>query len=373
MSGITYPDGDRINYGLNAFGEATSAVRAARTGRLSQSYANNATYYSSGNLNTFVYGNGLIHKTTLNSRQIPNRIRDYKGTKSALDYSYTFDGNLNVKRIADNLNSAYSLTNLTYDGLDRLRTTDGGSSIGSSNITYDTLGNIKTYTSKGRNLKYNYRTTDNRLTSVNGVSGKYSTFAYDDRGNIYSNGAKSFTYNRANQMVSSGNNTYVYDAHNRRVKHTESKGTSYSIYGYDGILLYREAPTGAVNYIHLGDKLIAKDGVIPENSAKQHYRPFGESIEGEIDDVGYTGHKFDADIGLSYMQARYYDPVIGRFYSNDPVDAVSHLSNAEGIKGFNRYSYAVNNPYKYSDPDGRSIQSIMYMAPTVGIESVKFY
>jgi hypothetical protein len=64
------------------------------------------------------------------------------------------------------------------------------------------------------------------------------------------------------------------------------------------------------------------------------------------------------------MQARYYDPVIGRFYSNDPVDAVSHLSNAEGIKGFNRYSYAVNNPYKYSDPDGRSIQSIMYMAPT---------
>ncbi|WP_223271739.1 RHS repeat-associated core domain-containing protein [Colwellia hornerae] len=32
-----------------------------------------------------------------------------------------------------------------------------------------------------------------------------------------------------------------------------------------------------------------------------------------------TGHKFDTDIGLSYMQARYYDPVIGRFYSNDPV------------------------------------------------------
>ena len=55
------------------------------------------------------------------------------------------------------------------------------------------------------------------------------------------------------------------------------------------------------------------------------------------------------------MQARYYDPVIGRFYSNDPVDAVSHLSNEEGIKGFNRYSYAVNNPYKYTDPDGKAI------------------
>ena len=55
------------------------------------------------------------------------------------------------------------------------------------------------------------------------------------------------------------------------------------------------------------------------------------------------------------MQARYYDPIIGRFYSNDPVDAVSHLGNAEGIKGFNRYSYAVNNPYKYTDPSGNEI------------------
>jgi len=55
------------------------------------------------------------------------------------------------------------------------------------------------------------------------------------------------------------------------------------------------------------------------------------------------------------VNARYYDPVIGRFYSNDPIDAVSHLSNEEGIRGFNRYSYAVNNPYKYTDPDGKAI------------------
>jgi RHS repeat-associated protein len=59
-----------------------------------------------------------------------------------------------------------------------------------------------------------------------------------------------------------------------------------------------------------------------------------------------------------YMQARYYDPVIGRFYSNDPVDAVSHLSNAEGIQGFNRYSYAINNPFKYTDPDGEKVEVI---------------
>jgi uncharacterized protein RhaS with RHS repeats len=46
------------------------------------------------------------------------------------------------------------------------------------------------------------------------------------------------------------------------------------------------------------------------------------------------------------MQARYYDPVIGRFYSNDPV-------GFKGIHSFNRYAYANNNPYRYVDPDGR--------------------
>ncbi|MCG7639744.1 RHS repeat-associated core domain-containing protein [Alteromonas sp. CNT1-28] len=53
------------------------------------------------------------------------------------------------------------------------------------------------------------------------------------------------------------------------------------------------------------------------------------------------------------MQARYYDPVIGRFYSNDPVNAATFLSQGN-IQGFNRYAYANNNPYKFTDPTGMS-------------------
>ncbi|TQV66481.1 RHS repeat-associated core domain-containing protein, partial [Exilibacterium tricleocarpae] len=79
--------------------------------------------------------------------------------------------------------------------------------------------------------------------------------------------------------------------------------------------------------------------------------PFGETLSAPTDEIGYTGHKFDADLGLSYMQARYYDPVIGRFYSNDPVGPLGHLENGN-IQGFNRYAYANNNPYKYTDPTG---------------------
>lgn len=52
------------------------------------------------------------------------------------------------------------------------------------------------------------------------------------------------------------------------------------------------------------------------------------------------------------MQARYYDPVIGRFYSNDPMDAQAHLAKGN-IHGFNRYAYANNNPYRFTDPDGK--------------------
>jgi uncharacterized protein RhaS with RHS repeats len=48
------------------------------------------------------------------------------------------------------------------------------------------------------------------------------------------------------------------------------------------------------------------------------------------------------------MQQRYYDPLIGRFYSNDPVGFT-----ASNPMMFNRYAYANNNPYKYTDPDGR--------------------
>ena len=82
---------------------------------------------------------------------------------------------------------------------------------------------------------------------------------------------------------------------------------------------------------------------------KESYHPYGESrinASQNEDDIGYTGHQKDSETGLTYMQARYYDPVVGRFYGNDPI-------GFRDIHSFNRYAYANNNPYKYIDPDGK--------------------
>jgi len=56
------------------------------------------------------------------------------------------------------------------------------------------------------------------------------------------------------------------------------------------------------------------------------------------------------------MGARYYDPVVGRFISTDPVGF-----DEQNVHSFNRYAYANNNPYRYVDPDGRTPQAAQAM------------
>jgi len=68
---------------------------------------------------------------------------------------------------------------------------------------------------------------------------------------------------------------------------------------------------------------------------------------------GYTGHLKDEGSNLVYMKARFYDPQIGRFYSNDPM-----VFTEANPMMFNRYAYANNNPYRYVDPDGRDARDI---------------
>jgi RHS repeat-associated protein len=66
----------------------------------------------------------------------------------------------------------------------------------------------------------------------------------------------------------------------------------------------------------------------------------------------FTGQVFDAESGLYYYNARYYDPELGRF--TQPDTAIPDLSNPQS---YNRYSYVLNDPLRYTDPSGHSFLS----------------
>ena len=81
---------------------------------------------------------------------------------------------------------------------------------------------------------------------------------------------------------------------------------------------------------------------------RTYYVPYGQVLNRSMrDGPGYTGHEEDPATGLVYMQQRYYGTESGRFFSIDPV-----LPDGDG-GSFNRYWYAGDNPYRYTDPDGR--------------------
>lgn len=62
---------------------------------------------------------------------------------------------------------------------------------------------------------------------------------------------------------------------------------------------------------------------------------------------GYTGHEHLPWFGLINMNARLYDPALGRFLSPDP-----YVQNPLMTQHYNRYTYAMNNPLVYIDQDG---------------------
>lgn len=136
---------------------------------------------------------------------------------------------------------------------------------------------------------------------------------------------------------------------------TKGSGTGWMKRILSAGLLLVAAQTGwaqeTVRYVHtdaLGSPVAYSNaaGVVTERIV---YEPYGNALGAvSVDGPGFTGHVRDGATLLSYMQQRYMDPQLGMFLSVDPV-VVDMKSGAK----FNRYAYALNNPYKFIDPDGR--------------------
>ena len=143
-------------------------------------------------------------------------------------------------------------------------------------------------------------------------------------------------------------------------------------------------------YYYLHDNLGGIQSVLDDKGnvvCTNDYLPYGEERNGDCmdkdeEDYGFTGKEKDEETGLMYYGARYYDPVIGRFTSMDPVTLGEGSKSLESMlknpQALNPYSYALNNPLKYKDETGEYAETAIdaifltlslrdfYMNPGIG-------
>lgn len=203
-------------------------------------------------------------------------------------------------------------------------------------------------------------------------------YAYDDNGNRVEEGPRRYAWDIRDTLtqVTDGASVlggYDYDASLQRVKADTASG--HVEYVLDGKYVLRESGARTRRY-HYGEgkglsvddgggaRWLSLDGlgstsaeVTPRGSVtanRKHdawgnYRDGTAPASGEVR-LGYTGHQYDVETGLTYARARYYDSVNGVFLSRD-----SYAGQLDDAPSLHRYAYAHGNPLRYTDPQGRAV------------------
>jgi RHS repeat-associated protein len=290
------------------------------------------------------------------------------------------------------LKESCTVRNYSYDALNRLQSaseTVNNQQIWKEVFIYDRYGNRRfdsgqttTFTNlseKIRNPLIN--TTDNRIKKDQDGD-NLTDYEHDGNGNVVLDAEnKRFIYdaeNRLKEFYKSDNQTntpsakYFYDGNGKRVKKISETETTIFVYNGGGSLVAEYStkmnPQPKTSYLttdHLGSPRIVTDQT-GKVVSRHDYLGFGEEVVEKLGNVGgrsqslgygaedeirkqYTGYERDEESGLDYAQARYYNSGHGRFTSVDPLTA---SANIKDLQTFNRYTYALNSPYKFTDPLG---------------------
>jgi RHS repeat-associated protein len=306
--------------------------------------------------------------------------------------SYTYD---NLSRLLSVLHQAGGSTidgsSYTVDNAgNRTAKTDQATAV-TSNYTYDAIYQLTQVTQGGNTTEsYTYDPVGNRLSSL-GVSPyvynpaneltstSSATYSYDYNGNTTSKTVGSDTTNYSwdyeNRLTSvtlpnSGGTVYFkYDPMGRRIY--KALGSAVSVYAYDGdnlieetdgsgsvvaryaqglnmdepLAMLRSSATSYYNVDGLGSvtSLANGSGTLTQTYTYDSFGKVTGSSGSLVNPFQYTGREADAETGLYYYRARYYDPSAGRFLSED---------ESQFAESSNFYSYVGNDPTNLIDDTG---------------------
>ncbi len=376
----TFPDGVQSgqSYFYNSLGQLSGRIYPSNlsvtytyddNGFLDGIMAGNAYLWSINSYNgpTKVENFGNINITTCVNQagQLTERYARYNGQTTNLHgMAFTWDGTRGNMLSRIGVAGAGVTETFSYDTLDRLT---GVSMNGSTTdtLTYGSNGNIISRTGLG-----NYSYLSGRPHAVGGV---------ENTGYMIASSSQEIRYNPLGKADLLREGQYAellrYGPDAQRWVTTDSIGGQVSaVTHYHGDFEMRSTSTGGVSMYHyLGNGLLC---VTIANSQPLYYYMMTDNVGSVVHVVngkgisefdawydawgrqtlaangigffrGYGGHEMLPQFRLVNMDGRMYDYVLGRFLSPD-----NYVQEPENSQSFNRYSYCLNNPLKYSDPDG---------------------
>ena len=363
---ITYPDSKAVDYTYDDASRMSTVT----------DWLDKVTTYGyddAGRLTSASLPNGVSEARTYNAANQLTSIVATRGGTTLTSFTYTLD-DAGVRTAVEDLLGTESYT---YDDLYRL--TGVSYADGSSETyTYDGVGNRLTKTAGTASTEYTYndgdRLTGWRTTYPDGTSSA-TIYFYDDNGNYlravagddwswdYENrpvqvpkvaGSIVYAYRadglRESKTYNSITTTYTWDV-NARLPAVLQDGTYTYVYGLG--LISQTDGSGNQTYL-LGNGLGSTEVLSDEQgNAVSTYK---YAVEGKVRSQGVTGsteylfaaQQYDADLGMYYLRARYYDPMVARFISKDPFPGM--LTNSASL---HPYVYAMNSPTNLTDPSGR--------------------